>query len=159
MTTNIGLTDDQRRGVVEILNTLLSDEYVLYTKARNYHWNVVGPHFAELHKFFEDQYRELNEIVDEVAERARSLGGWALGTLVEFVQRARIREEAGRHRTAEEMLADLLDGHETIIRNLRIDLETCVDRFHDVGTNDFLTVLMERHEKMAWMTRAFLERA
>ena len=84
MKMNIALSDEQRNGVVEILNTLLSDEYVLYTKTRNYHWNVVGPQFTELHEFFEEQYNELNLIIDDVAERTRALGSNALGTVAEF---------------------------------------------------------------------------
>jgi starvation-inducible DNA-binding protein len=79
MHPNIGLLDEQREGAVAILNTLLADEYLLYTKTRNYHWNVVGPQFNDLHKFFEAQYNELNEIVDDVAERSRALGGNAFG--------------------------------------------------------------------------------
>ena len=85
MGLNTGLTDTQRQGVVELLQKLLADEYVLYTKTRNYHWNVVGPQFNDLHKFFEAQYNELNTIVDDMAERARSLGGNATGTLAEFL--------------------------------------------------------------------------
>lgn len=81
MKPNIGLADKEREGVVKILNTVLADEYVLYTKTKNYHWNVVGPQFHDLHKFLDAQYAELAEIVDDVAERARSLGGPALGTL------------------------------------------------------------------------------
>ena len=83
---SIGLTDAQRAGVIEILNTLLADEYVLYTKTRNFHWNVTGPQFNDLHKFFEAQYAELNVIVDDVAERARPLGGEAAGSLAEFLR-------------------------------------------------------------------------
>ena len=71
---------------------MLSDEYLLYTKTRNYHWNVTGPQFHDLHKFFEEQYTELNEIVDEVAERARALAGWSFGTLSEFSQHSRLKE-------------------------------------------------------------------
>jgi len=81
MKPNIGLRDGDSAAVVEILNRLLADEYVLYTKTRNYHWNVVGPQFNDLHKFFEAQYEAVDGIVDEVAERARSLGGRAWGTL------------------------------------------------------------------------------
>ena len=93
MKPRIGIADDMRRGVVEILSTLLADEYVLYTKTRNYHWNVVGMQFNDLHKFFEAQYEALDEVIDEVAERARSLGGRALGTLAEFTERTRLKEE------------------------------------------------------------------
>jgi starvation-inducible DNA-binding protein len=157
MNLNIGLSEQQRDGVVKILNSLLSDEYLLYTKTRNYHWNVLGPQFNDLHKFFEEQYTELTEVVDDVAERARSLGGWAFGTLHEFAQHTRLKERPGHYPNAREMIGNLLADHETSIRQLRMDLETCAERYHDMGTNDFLTGLMEKHEKMAWMLRAFLE--
>jgi starvation-inducible DNA-binding protein len=157
MNLNIGLSEQQRDGVVKILNSLLSDEYLLYTKTRNYHWNVLGPQFNDLHKFFEEQYTELTEVVDDVAERARSLGGWAFGTLQEFAQHTRLKEHPGHYPNAREMIGNLLADHETIIRQLRMDLETCAERYHDMGTNDFLTGLTEKHEKMAWMLRAFLE--
>jgi starvation-inducible DNA-binding protein len=157
MHPNIGLLEEQREGVVAILNTLLADEYLLYTKTRNYHWNVVGPQFNDLHKFFEAQYNELNEIVEDVAERARALGGHACGTMAEFLKSTRLQEESGVYPEARQMIANLLADHEAVIGHLRIDLETCVERYHDAGTNDFLTGLMEQHEKMAWMLRAFLE--
>jgi starvation-inducible DNA-binding protein len=156
MKMDIALSDEQRTGVVEILNTLLADEYALYTKTRNYHWNVVGPQFNELHKFFERQYNELNLIVDDVAERARSLEGSALGTMAEFSRHMRLEERSGYYSGAREMVANLLNDHETVIRNLRCDAERCADQYHDAGTNDFLIGLMEQHEKQAWMLRAFL---
>src|SRR6266508_3155951 len=90
MHSNIGLLDEQREGAVAILNTLLADEYLLYTKTRNYHWNVVGPQFNDLHKFFEAQYEALDDVIDEVAERVRALGGRASGTLEEFRTSARL---------------------------------------------------------------------
>jgi len=157
MKPNIGINDAQRAAVVEILNTLLSDEYLLYTKTRNYHWNVVGPQFNDLHKFFEAQYEELNGIVDEVAERARTLGGNALGTLAEFTQHARLKEQPGQAPDAKGMLAALLADHEAVIRSLRTDAEVTMDKHKDAGTNDFLIGLMEKHEKMSWMLRAFQE--
>lgn len=157
MKLNIGLSKAQRDDVVAILNTLLSNEYLLYTKTRHYHWNVVGPRFNDLHKFFEAQYNELNEIVDDVAERTRTLGGNALATMTEFLKHTRLEEQASHCPDDRSMIADLLSDHEALIGHLRIDLETCADKSHDSGTNDFLTGLMEKHEKMAWMLRAFLE--
>src|SRR2546422_9164290 len=129
MKANIGITDANRESVVQILNTLLSDEYLLYTKTRNYHWNVVGAQFNDLHKFFEAQYEQLDDIVDEVAERARSLGGHAFGTLEEFSKSARLKESPGKLHNTTEMLANLLADHETVIRSLRSDLVT-VDEKH-----------------------------
>lgn len=157
MNTNIGLEAKQREAVVGLLSALLADEYVLYTKTRNYHWNVVGPQFNDLHKFFQEQYEALDDVVDEVAERARTLGGHSIGTLAEFAQLTRLKEHPTRYPEAREMVADLLADHEAIIRTLRRDLETVAEQHRDIGTNDFLTGLMERHEKMAWMLRAFLE--
>ena len=155
MKPNIGIADEPRQAVISILNTLLADEYLLYTKTRNYHWNVVGPQFNDLHKFFESQYEELDDVVDDVAERARALGGHAQGTLAEFTKRARLKEQPGQYPDAKEMLAQLLADHETVIRHLRDDAEVTMVKHEDAGTNDFLIGLMEKHEKMAWMLRAF----
>src|SRR3712207_9374540 len=76
--TDIGVKDDARKKIVETLNMRLCDEYVLYTKTRKYHWNVIGPRFHQLHEFFKEQYEILDEMVDEIAERARQLGGKSL---------------------------------------------------------------------------------
>ena len=156
MDPNIGLKDAGRAAVVDILNTVLADEVLLYVKTRNYHWNVVGPDFGELHKFFEDQYEKLEDFMDDTAERARSLGGQALGTLAEYLKRTRLKESP-RHPPARDMVADLLTDHETIIRALRQDQEACLSTHGDAGTADYLTGLMEAHEKMAWMLRSYLE--
>ncbi len=158
MKVNIGLSDKNRSGAVEILNSLLSDEYVLYTKTRNYHWNVTGPDFSELHKFFESQYETLDDIVDEVAERTRSLGSVSFGTLAEFSKHTRLKEKPGQNPSAQGMIQDLLSDHEAVIRSLRADLEACANEYRDMGTNDFLTGLMEQHEKMAWMLRSFFKK-
>ncbi len=153
----IGLTAKDRDGVARILNVLLSDEYLLYTKTRKFHWNVVGMNFMEMHKFFETQYEELDDIFDDVAERARSLGATAFGTMKEFLDNTRLKENPGKNPEAEAMIAVLLADHEHIIQSLRADLETVQNKYHDVGTCDFLTGLMEKHEKMAWMLRAYLQ--
>ena len=158
MKLNIGLSDQHRMGVIDILNALLADEYVLYTNTRNYHWNVVGPQFHDLHKFFESQYEELNEVVDEVAERVRALGGTPLGSLTEFLKQARLKEHPGQSASTHEMVKNLLTSHESIIQSLRVDLEISADKFHDMGTSDFLTGVMEQHEKMAWMLRTLATR-
>lgn len=157
MKLDTGMALKDTENVVDILNTLLADEVVLYTKTRNYHWNVTGPQFNELHKFFESQYDALSGIVDDVAERARALGGKAAGTLKEYLQLARLKEYPGKYPEARAMISNLLSDHETIVKSLRVDLETCQNKYHDAGTADFLTGLMEQHEKMAWMLRAFLE--
>lgn len=156
MKTNIGISDANRNQVVDILNRLLADEMILYTKTRNYHWNVVGAQFSELHSFFEVQYDSLADIVDDVAERVRALGANALGTLTEFLKVTRLTEEPNHYGNAGEMVGKLLSDHEAIVKILRQDLIDCDEKYSDVGTSDFLTGLMEKHEKMAWMLRAYL---
>ena len=155
MKLDIGLPEKSRAAVARVLNAVLSDEVVLYIKTRNFHWNVTGMQFNDLHKFFEAQYEALDDIVDEVAERARALGARSFGTLAEFIQHTRLKERPGKAPAARAMIAALLADHEAIIRTLRADLEACAGTHGDMGTSDFLTGLMERHEKMAWMLRSF----
>jgi len=159
MKPNLGLKKEQTAAVIEILTRLLADEFVLYTKTRNYHWNVKGLHFGQLHAFFEKQYEELAEIVDSVAERIRSLGGHAIGTLSEFQQHTRLKEEPRKNPSSRKMLGNLLEDHETVVRSLREDIDGCANELGDAGTSDFLTGLMEQHEKTAWMLRAHLDEA
>ena len=154
--TDIGVKDDARRKLVETLNMRLCDEYVLYTKTRKYHWNVIGPRFHQLHEFFKEQYEALDEMVDEIAERARQLGGKSLGTLDEFVRYSSINEEPGRNPDAHTMISNLLKDHERIIKTLRKNADEAED-LEDMATNDFFLVAVEKHEKMAWMLRAHLE--
>jgi starvation-inducible DNA-binding protein len=153
----IGLTPKDRDGVTRILNVLLSDEFLLDTKTRKYHWNVTGLSFHDLHLFLESQYGALDGFVDDVAERTRSIGGMAFGTMREFLDNTRLQEHPAEIPEAEAMIAVLLADHEHIIQSLRADLETVQSKYHDVGTADFLTGLMEKHEKMAWMLRAYLQ--
>ena len=154
---SIGLTDQQRAGVGEILDRTLSDLFVLYTKTRNYHWNVVGEHFRDLHKLLEEQYEEIEEAIDLVAERSRKLGLPALGTLKEYLQHASLKEQPNDYPDAFSMLSNLCGDHEAVIQSLRKDADDCDEKYHDMGTNDFLIGLMQEHEKMAWMLRSYLE--
>ena len=154
---NIGIADKNRHAVTGLLSKSLADEYVLYTKTRNYHWNVTGPHFNDLHKFFESQYDAIDADIDEIAERIRSLGAKTVATLVEFVKNSRIKESPGDYPSADKMVSNLVADHEALIQTLRSDISTCEEN-NDAGTADFITGLMEKHEKTAWMLRSVLEK-
>ena len=156
MEIDIGLTQENLNGVIKILDRLLADEFVLYTKTRNYHWNVKGMHFQELHKLFQAQYEALDDSIDEIAERVRALGGNASGNLKTYLENTRLQEEDSFEHKDSYMLQTLLFDHETIIKHLRKEITECNDEHHDVGTGDFLTGLLEGHEKTAWMLRAYL---
>ncbi len=157
MSTQIGLNDKSREAVGLMLNRLLSDEYVLAAKTRNFHWNVTGAHFHDYHLLFGEQIGTLDGAADDLAERVRRLGGRSLGSLREFVEHSRLTEKPGSAPPATDMLGLLLHDHETLIRQLRKDVDLCASEHGDAGTADFLTGLMESHEKMAWMLRASLE--
>src|SRR5947209_1600414 len=111
---NTGLTPDERGEVVDALNIFLADEFLLYTKTRKYHWNVVGSRFHQLHLFFEEQYEQLDEIIDEVAENVRQFGGIPFGTMAEFIKKSRLKEDPGDNPDADMMIVNLLHDHESI---------------------------------------------
>jgi starvation-inducible DNA-binding protein len=154
---NIGLSEEQRQGVTELLNRDLSDAYLLLIKTKKYHWDVVGPQFRSLHTLWEEHYQALTINIDKIAERVRTLGGYPVGTAEGFLKYASIKEHAGTLPNANGMVENLVVDHEQIIRNLRDHIDQCAEKFHDQGTADFLTGLMEQHEEMAWMLRSFIE--
>jgi starvation-inducible DNA-binding protein len=155
--TNLALTDDARAELAELLNTTLADEHVLYTKLRNYHWNVTGMHFHSLHEMFEEQYDQVKVLADEIAERTRKLGYRSIGTMSAFLEYARVAEGSNETMQAQEMIEDLLNTNEAIVRNLRSDIDKCTEAYHDEGTADLLIATMREHESMAWMLRAMLQ--
>ena len=138
---------------MERLHPLLADEQVLFQKLRDAHWNVTGLHFHALHGLFEEEYTALAGSIDEIAERIRQLGGRPDASLAGSLARTRLREFPATSRSASEYLQALLEDSETLIRQLRGD----VPAVPDVGTQDFLTGLIQQHEKAAWKFRASLE--
>lgn len=157
MQPDIGITDQNRSKVIEILNTLLADEVLLYTKLRKFHWNIVGARFKGLHELFEEQYTQLETLIDQVAERARTLGGVAIGTMAEFQEHARLKENPGENPDAESMIKEIVRDHEVLIRQLRAEISRTAETYEDIGTEGFLADLLEQHEEMSWMLRAHLE--
>jgi starvation-inducible DNA-binding protein len=146
---DIGIPEDQRKEVAAALAPLLADTYALYLKTQNYHWNVTGPRFRELHAMFEDQYRALAEAVDEVAERIRTLGFWAPATFGEFARLTSLEEEESVP-DAEAMVGKLLEGHEVVLRTARRAMGVAQEA-RDEGTVDLMVARMAHHEKTGWM--------
>jgi starvation-inducible DNA-binding protein len=155
MKPDIGILEKNAQIISDRLNLLLADETLLYIKTRNFHWNIEGISFNDLHKFFENQYKELEIFIDDIAERSRILGFYAIGSLQEYLKIARIKECLPPVLKAQEMLLDLLKSHESIIKFIRQDIQTAQE-LKDEGSANFLTDLLESHEKMTWMLRSFL---
>ena len=158
MKINIGITEANRRSVSEQLTKLLADEFVLYTKTRNAHWNVEGADFHSMHIFFEKQYEQLDELVDSVAERLRKIGHYAPATLTQFLGLTHLSEKTNGKNDSAGFIKELLEDHESIITFLRGNIEPFANKYHDQGTSDFITALMQTHEEIAWMLRAYFNR-
>lgn len=156
MQPHIGIPEKNLKNVNSLLSAALADATLLYIKSRKFHWNISGESFMELHVLFEQQYKELEEEIDEIAERIGKLGGKTIGTMQEFLELARLKEAPGNYPNRKEMIRELLEDHETFIVELRKDVEKCQDELKDAGTADFLTGLMEAHETNAWKLRRYL---
>ncbi|MCY7422383.1 MAG: DNA starvation/stationary phase protection protein [Chitinophagaceae bacterium] len=156
MKLNIGRSEKDLKAVANSLNILLADEHVLYIKTRNYHWNVEGSNFLEIHKFYEGQYDQLSDTIDEIAERIRAIGQYSEGRLKDFLKITNLEEQAY---TSDQkiQIQNLLNDHETIIRRLLGEVEAFTDEYKDPGSADFITSIIEMHEKMAWMLRSYLK--
>ncbi|HSY75207.1 MAG TPA: DNA starvation/stationary phase protection protein [Bacteroidia bacterium] len=156
MKPNIGITEKKLKSTSAMLSVILSDEMTLYLKTRKSHWNVTGESFMELHKLFENQYKQLEEAIDEVAERIGKLGEKTIGTMAEYLSLSTIKEKPGKYASSKDMIRELLADHETVIIQLRANIATCAEKQGDAGTADFLTGLMELHETTAWILRRYL---
>ncbi|WDF65398.1 Dps family protein [Flavobacterium sp. KACC 22763] len=156
MKANIGIKQENISKIVEILTKVLADEFILYTKTKRAHWNVEGPDFYNKHIFFEQQYDAIDEIVDTVAERIRSLGHYTPATLKDFLALTHLTEELQEKNNSNGFIKELLLDHESIIIYLRENINLIANDLQDAGTSDFITGLVENHEKMAWMLRAHL---
>jgi len=155
MKPNIGISEKNLQAITAILSGILADAMILYSKTRKFHWNVKGESFMELHKLFEGQYNQLEEAIDEIAERINKLGMPVIGTLKEFIEQASLREAPGKYPDKNNMLKELLADHESVIKTLRKAVDDCADKYKDAGTADFLTGLMETHETIAWTLRRY----
>ncbi|WP_334031426.1 Dps family protein [Alteromonas sp. P256] len=151
---DIGISESDRGEVAHGLKKLLADSYTLYLQTHNFHWNVEGPQFRELHLMFEEHYTELAEAVDEIAERIRTLGVAAPGTYKAFAELSAIEEVDGVPE-ATEMVRLLTHGHEQVVKTCRESLKLAQGA-DDESSSALIGDRMRVHEKTAWMLRAML---
>ncbi|MCX4186964.1 Dps family protein [Methylophaga sp. OBS4] len=151
-TIDIGINKQDRQDIAEGLKRLLADSYTLYLQTHNFHWNVTGPQFRELHLMFEEHYTELATAVDEIAERIRTLGIAAPGTYKTFAELSSIKEVEGVPKAAE-MVVTLTHGHEQVVKTCR-DVLKLAQEADDESSVALISDRMRVHEKTAWMLRA-----
>jgi len=153
---DIGISEKDRAAIAQGLSRLLADTYTLYLTTHNFHWNVTGPMFNSLHTMFMDQYTELWNAVDPIAERIRSLGHVAPGSYAAFGKLSSLPDAPAQPPKALEMVRILAQGHEAVARTAR-SLLPLTDKASDEPTTDVLVQRLTVHEQTAWMLRSLLE--
>jgi starvation-inducible DNA-binding protein len=157
MQTQLEIKVEQQEGSARILKIFLGDEFVLYGKTKIAHWNVEDSGLHEKHKFFEEQYEHLDEIMDSVADRIRALGHYTPFTVERLLEYSFLTEQEWWKNDAADFIKDLLFDHESIIIRLGQNINIFSDNLNDIETSDFIAGLKETHEKMAGMLRAHLK--
>ncbi|QLQ00226.1 Dps family protein [Tibeticola sp.] len=153
---HIGIGEKDRAAIAAGLSKLLADTYTLYLTTHNFHWNVTGPMFNSLHDMFMQQYTELWNAVDPIAERIRSLGHVAPGSYAQYGKLSSVPDAPAAPPKAMEMVRILVQGHEAVARTAR-ELFPLVEQASDEPTADLLTQRLTVHEQTAWMLRSILE--
>ncbi|MCK0159128.1 Dps family protein [Allomuricauda sp. F6463D] len=156
-TPNIGISAENRQAIADQLAKILADEFVLYSKTLNFHWNVEGPDFHTVHVYLETLYEEQQEIVDTVAEKIRAVGHYVPATLKKYSELTHLTEKTKGKNDSQSIFAELLEDHESIIIFLREEIKPIADKWQAEGISDYITGLMEQHEKTAWMLRSHLQ--
>lgn len=152
MPVHTGIPEDKRKEIADGLARVLADTYTLLGKTHGFHWNVTGPTFHSLHEMFQEQYEDLQGAVDELAERIRSLGYFAPGSLSQFLKLTAIQDEHG--------VPDVRNMLEQLVRDNEIVAQACREMAHkaheyqDTATEDLMNDRLHAHEKTAWMLRA-----
>ena len=155
---NIGISDKNREAASDQLAKILADEFVLYSKTLNAHWNIEGPDFHAAHIYLETLYKEQQKIVDTIAEKIRALGHYVTGQLEKYLELTHLSETPPEKNDSQTYYAQLLSDHESIIIFIRENIDTFEEDFKAEGMSDYITGLMEYHEKTAWMLRSHLKK-
>ena len=150
--TRTGITPKDREKIAEALGIVLADTYMLFIKTQGVHWNVTGPVFMGVHKLTEEQYENMYEAIDKLAERIRALGQKAPASYTKYGKLSSIKD-TDKEQTLEHMLEMLIDDHETAVVNMRAAIEWCEDK-NDYVTADMLTARMSWHEQAVWMLKS-----
>ena len=151
------ISDEHAHRITDFLNNFLANEYALFTKTLNYHWNVTGPRFHSMHNFLEGHYKTLLNYMDDIAERVRIVGETPYSTLASLKEAMDVKEENGRGMATNDMLKDLFDTHIAIQTSIKDIIKDEALFKNDPGTEDFLVGMLQGHEEMSWMIKSHLD--
>jgi starvation-inducible DNA-binding protein len=150
----LGLDNKETEKLVEVLNALLANYHLHYQKLRNFHWNVKGGDFFDLHEQFEQRYNIAKESIDEIAERIRVFGYTPISNLSDYLKHATIKESP-TDLAADKMVEEILKDYEMLLSFLTDAMNAAID-IGDVGTEDMLNSFIQDMEKHHWMLSSFL---
>lgn len=150
---NNDLSTEGRELVGTMLNHALADEFALSAVTRDFHWNVTGPHFHSLHELFDEQYRQLDQWIEKIGERARTVGASVRTGWSELIKTSQLTPTSGVGLTANAMMTSLIALHDRMANRLGVDAARC----GDPATGELLTALVEYHETTAWLLGELLE--
>jgi starvation-inducible DNA-binding protein len=151
----LGFDKEEAYEVVETLNELLANYAVLYQKIRNFHWNVVGGDFFDIHEKLEEEYTQAAEYIDAIAERVRILGLKPLSTLTAYLEKSTI-EETETELTGAEMMEEVVKDYQTLLSFL-VDAADASIEHGDIGTETLIREILSRTEEKHWMFSAFIK--
>lgn len=155
MANKLGISEKNVKKIVQDLSHILANTYVVYLKTQKFHWNVIDERFYSLHKMFEEQYEQLAEAIDIIAERIRMLEHPTPATMKDFLKLATVKETETYPSSGQQMIRILVNDHEQIIREIRPKIAEFTE-LHDDGSSDMLINRIREHEKIAWMLRSHL---
>ncbi len=151
----LGFESEETKEVVKNLNLLLANLHVHYQKLRNYHWNVTGADFFDIHETTEAEYNEVILEIDEIAERIRVFGATPISTLKEYLEVSEIKE-TGTELESTEMVKEILRDQEVLL-SFMVETIEAARAIGDISTDDLVTGFMKRREKMHWMLTSFVK--
>jgi starvation-inducible DNA-binding protein len=151
----LGFTKLETAGTVDALNKLLANYNVHYQKLRNFHWNVKGRDFFDVHEKFEVQYNAAKVAIDDIAERIRVFGQTPFSTMYEYLNNSDIKE-ASTELTSLEMVKEIIKDYELLLESMFKVIEVSIDT-GDSGTEDMIKEFVKMTEKNHWMMTAFCQ--
>jgi len=144
--------DNQK--LINFLNQLLSNQFVMYVKLHRYHWFVKGKHFFQLHEKFEEMYNQFADDLDEVAERILMIGGKPLATMSKYLEESTL-VEANADDTEKEIIEQLLEDYKQLAAEIKDQGIKLANENEDEPTLDILIGLQNEYEKYIWMLSAY----
>src|SRR6202051_3337501 len=148
--------ENATRDIPAALRALLAEAFALYLKTKNFHWHMSGPHFRDYHLLLDEQGEQIFAMTDDIAERARKIGGTSLRSISDISRHQRLKDNNEDSVTPKDMLAELSADNQALTRYFRAAHETC-DKYNDVATASLIEVWIDQTERRTWVLAAIVQ--